>query len=388
MPSYAWISRLKPGAGELYDTTHRTVPPPVEAAIRAAGITRYAIFRNDLTLIGVFDTEDIRRTLHALLADPTLQAWRAEIDTLLDHANDPKTGFRPMVPTVWELEAETGAGRRHAPTPAPAVGPQLRPLPTRPISGFDDLRGKSVLVTGASTGIGAAVAQAFGACGARVVVHFNRSADEAAQVVEAVRSAGGEAMAMQADVTDPAVPARMIEATVRAFGGLDVLVNNAGHVLTRTPIAEMSDARFREIMDLNFTSLFAMCRAAIPALRARGGGAIISTGSVAARIGGGPGAAIYGAAKAAVTNFSRGLAKELVVDRIRVNVVAPGVIETPLHVQLTPPDAWARFLAGVPMGRAGAPEECAGAYLYLASDRLSSYVTGQTIEVNGGLLMP
>ena len=121
---------------------------------------------------------------------------------------------------------------------------------------------------------------------------------------------------------------------------------------------------------------------------ARGGGAIVNTSSVAARIGGGPGAAIYGAAKAAVSNFSRGLAKELARDKIRVNVVAPGVIETPLHVALTPPDAWARFLGVVPMARAGLAEECAGAYLYLASERLSSYVTGQVIEVNGGQLMP
>jgi 3-oxoacyl-[acyl-carrier protein] reductase len=167
-----------------------------------------------------------------------------------------------------------------------------------------------------------------------------------------------------------------------------VLVNNAGHVLGRTPTAEIGDARFREIMDLNFTSLFMATRAAIPLLRARGGGSIISTGSISGRIGGGPGAAIYGAAKAAVATFSRGLAKELARERIRVNVVSPGVIETPLHVALTPPDAWARFIDTVPMGRAGDAAECAGAYLYLASDRMSGYVTGQVIEVNGGQLMP
>ena len=387
MSSYAWISRLKPGTEEIYDAAHRRMPAAVDAAIRGAGIARYAIFRSELTLVGVFDTDDLRRTMHALVNDPTLKRWRAEIDALLDHAADPQTGFQPIASTVWELPPDVRAPR-HPAAAAPVEGPKLRPLPTRPISGFEDLRDKVVLITGASTGIGAAVAQAFGACGARVVVHFNRSEDAAREVVAAVETAGGTAVAMQGDITDPRVPAALVAATVRQFGGFDVLINNAGHVLTRTPIAEMSDERFHQIMDLNFTSLFAMCRAAIPVLRARGGGAIISTGSVAARIGGGPGAAIYGAAKAAVTNFSRGLAKELVADRIRVNVVAPGVIETPLHVQLSPPDAWARFLAGVPMGRAGLPEECAGAYLYLASERLSSYVTGQTIEVNGGQLMP
>ena len=243
-------------------------------------------------------------------------------------------------------------------------------------------------MTGASTGIGAAVTQAFGACGARVAIHYNRSAADAEAVAEAVRKAGGEAIVLQADLADARNGGPLVERAAAALGGLDVLINNAGHVLGRVPIAETSDAHFHAVMDLNFTSLFFACRAAVPLMRARGGGAIVNTGSVAGRIGGGPGAAIYGAAKAAVATFSRGLAKELVGDRIRVNVVAPGVIETPLHVALTPPDAWARFIDAVPMGRAGTAAECAGAYLYLASQRLSSYVTGQVIEVNGGQLMP
>jgi 3-oxoacyl-[acyl-carrier protein] reductase len=271
---------------------------------------------------------------------------------------------------------------------AHAQGPQHRPLAAPTISGFDDLRGKAVLVTGASTGIGAAVAQAFGGCGAKVAVHYNRSAADADGVAQAVRAAGGTAVTLRADLADPRNAGKLVADAAAALGGLDVLINNAGHVLGRTPIAETSDERFHAIMDLNFTSLFIACRAAIPLMRAGGGGAIVNTSSVAARIGGGPGAAIYGAAKAAVSNFSRGLAKELVGDRIRVNVVAPGVIETPLHVALTPPDAWVRFINVVPMARAGTAEECAGAYLYLASERLSSYVTGQVIEVNGGQLMP
>ncbi len=375
MGSHAWVTRLKQGQVEGYERAHRTVPPEVAAAIREAGITRYVIFRHDHTLVGYFETEDLHGTIRRLLESETLKRWRATMDAFLEHDPDFATGFRPLLPIVWRL------GDEHA------EGPQRRPLAAPSVSGFDDLRGKAVLVTGASTGIGAAVAQAFGGCGARVAIHYNRSAGEAEQVAAAVRAAGGEAVMLQADLADARNAGRLVEQAAAALGGLDVLINNAGHVIGRVPIAETSDERFHAIMDLNFTSLFMACRAAIPIMRARGG-AIVNTSSVAARIGGGPGAAIYGAAKAAVSNFSRGLAKELVRDGIRVNVVAPGVIETPLHVALTPPEAWARFINVVPMARAGTAEECAGAYLYLASERLSSYVTGQVIEVNGGQLMP
>jgi 3-oxoacyl-[acyl-carrier protein] reductase len=372
MTSHAWVTRLKPGRIADYERAHRTVPPEVAAAIRDAGIARYTIFRHDHTLIGVFDTEDLERTLRRLVESPVLQRWRGAMDAFMDADADAATGFRPLLPIVWRLDER----------------PQRRPLAAPAISGFDDLRGKRVLVTGASTGIGAAVALAFGACGAKVAVHYNRSAAEADSVAHAVHAAGGTAVTLQTDLADARNAGPLVERAAAALGGLDVLINNAGHVLGRTPTAEMSDERFHAIVDLNFTSLFMACRAAVPLLRASGSGAIVNTGSVAARIGGGPGAAIYGAAKAAVSTFSRGLAKELVGDRIRVNVVAPGVIETPLHVALTPPAAWARFIDAVPMGRAGTAEECAGAYLYLASERLSSYVTGQVIEVNGGQLMP
>jgi 3-oxoacyl-[acyl-carrier protein] reductase len=380
MSSHAWITRLKPGRGADYARAHRMVPPEVATAIRDAGIKRYTIFRHDDALIGVFDTDDLAGTIRRLVDSPVLQRWRAAMDEFIEHEAEAASGFRPLLPIVWRLGEEHGKEAQ--------TGPQLRPLAAPAIGGFDDLRGKAVLVTGASTGIGAAVALAFGGCGAKVAVHYNRSAAEAEAVAQAVRKAGGAAVTVQADLANPRNAGPLVERAAAALGGLDVLINNAGHVLGRTPIAETSDERFHAIMDLNFTSLFMACRAAVPLMRKAGGGAIVNTSSVAARIGGGPGAALYGAAKAAVSNFSRGLAKELVHDRIRVNVVAPGVIETPLHVALTPPDAWARFISVVPMGRAGSAEECAGAYLYLASERLSSYVTGQVIEVNGGQLMP
>ena len=142
------------------------------------------------------------------------------------------------------------------------------------------------------------------------------------------------------------------------------------------------------MINLNVRAVVAASRAAIPHLRRQGGGSIISTSSVAARTGGGPGATLYGATKGFVSTFTRGLAKELAGDRIRVNAVAPGVILTPLHERLTSAAQLRAMLAPVPLGRAGTSEECVGAYLYLASDTLSSYVTGQVIEVNGGVLTP
>jgi 3-oxoacyl-[acyl-carrier protein] reductase len=142
------------------------------------------------------------------------------------------------------------------------------------------------------------------------------------------------------------------------------------------------------MMNLNMRAVVAASRAAIPHLRRRGGGSIISTSSVAARTGGGPGATLYGATKGFVSTFTRGLAKELASDRIRVNAVAPGVILTPLHERLSSEAQMRMMLTPVPLGRAGTSEECVGAYLYLASETLSSYVTGQIIEVNGGALTP
>ena len=250
-----------------------------------------------------------------------------------------------------------------------------------------DLEGKAFLVTGASTGIGAAVARALGAQGARIAVHYNRSEAEARAVAEDIATAGAEAWVVGGDVSDARRMEAIVAGTGERFGRLDGLVNNAGALVRRTPIEEITDELYDGVLDLNVRSVVVACRAAIPWLR-RQGGVIINTSSIAARNGGGPGSGLYAASKAFVSNLTRGLAKELATDRIRVNAVAPGVIATPFHERFSTPEQMAAMVATIPMGRAGTAEDCVGAYLFLASETLSGSVTGQVVEVNGGQLMP
>ena len=250
-----------------------------------------------------------------------------------------------------------------------------------------DLAGKVVLVTGASSGIGAALVSAYAAQGCRVGLHFNANRDAASDVARQIAEKGGDVFLVQGDMSAGAEARRVVEATASHFGRLDGLVNNAGSMLGRVPYAELSDEHYDRVMDLNCRSLVQASRAVLPWLK-RQGGFVISTSSVAARNGGGGGAGLYAAAKAFVSNYTRGLAKELVGDGIRVNAVAPGVILTPFHDRYSNEAQMAAMVSTIPMGRAASAEECVGAYLFLSSDLLAGYVTGQILEVNGGQLMP
>ena len=251
-----------------------------------------------------------------------------------------------------------------------------------------DLAGKVVLITGASTGIGAALARAFAAQGARVALHYNASVDAAEAVAKDIADAGGEVFLVRGDVTVSANTTRIVEESAAHFGSLDGLINNAGLMVDRVPYAEMTDEHFEKVVDLNARSAVMASRAAIPWIRKAGGGFIINTTSIAARVGGSAGAGLYGSSKAFVSTMTRGMAKELIASNIRVNAVSPGVILTPFHERYSSPEQLAAQLKTIPQGRFGVAEDCVGAYLFLASPSLSGYIIGQIIEVNGGQLMP
>src|SRR5215203_3549114 len=239
-----------------------------------------------------------------------------------------------------------------------------------------DLKGKACLVTGASRGIGAAVARALGRCGAHVAVHYRTGRGQAAAVARDIEESGGRAVLLQGNIAERGVAERLVRETAEAFGGLDILINNAGDLIARYRVEETTDEFFDQQVATNIQPVFAACRAAIPLMRQRGSGVIVNVSSVAARTGGGGGSSLYASAK------------ELAPERIRVNAVSPGVIETRMQDRTTPREQLQVAVGQIPLRRIGVPEECAGTFLYLCSEESSGYVTGQNIEVNGGLVMP
>lgn len=245
---------------------------------------------------------------------------------------------------------------------------------------FDD---KVVLVTGASSGVGQAVAQAFGASGAKVGVNCFQHRQPAEKTVGAIRDGGGEAVVCQADATDGDAVACMVAEVNKELGPIDVLVNNAGAAFRLCPFVEMTDQFWDRVMAVNLRSAFLCSRAVVPHMIERGSGVIINVSSVVARHGGGPGELAYTTAKGGLSAFTRGLAKELAQYRIRVNTLAPGPTDTPFLRGLFTHEKLESLIPRIPLGRLGMPDDMVGAVLFLASDA-SGYITGQSIEVNGG----
>lgn len=246
-----------------------------------------------------------------------------------------------------------------------------------------EFAGKTVIVTGAGRDIGRAVAVHFGAGGANVAVNYRSNDEEAQETVSQVTAAGGKAVAVKADVTNRSDVERMVNETKSAFGEeIHALVNNAGGLVRRVPLVEMTDEHWDEVITLNLTSVFYVCRAVVPSLV--DGGAIVNVSSLAARDGGGPGAIAYATSKGGIVTFTRALAKELSPRLIRVNTVDPGMIATRFHDVHTKPEVRKLMPSKIPLKREGKAEEVADAIGFLASDR-SSYITGEAIQINGGL---
>jgi len=245
---------------------------------------------------------------------------------------------------------------------------------------------RTCLITGASRGIGRAVAIQAGRLGWRVGVNYAANVDAAAETVRAVVAAGGQALAIPGDVSSERHVIAMFDATEQAFGPITALVNNAGIVARSSTLAEMDADRMRRVFDINVFGAYLVAREGarrMPKDRGGTGGAIVNLSSVAARLGS-PGEFVdYAGSKGAIDSLTIGLAKELAAGGVRVNGVRPGLIETEIHASAGVPDRAQKMGPSAPLGRAGTADEVAEAVIWLLSDA-ASYVTGDTLVVSGG----
>jgi 3-oxoacyl-[acyl-carrier protein] reductase len=249
-----------------------------------------------------------------------------------------------------------------------------------------DLAGRTALVTGASSGIGAATAEVLADLGARVAIGYFHNEKGAREVEHRISAAGGKVVAIRSDMRQANEARMLVRRAAEQLGPLDILVNNAGSLVKRMLTSEVSEDALDEILALNLKSAAICTQEAVGPMVERKRGAIVHISSIAGRNGGGPGAGVYAAAKAGVIALTKAQAKELAPHGIRVNAVAPGVIDTPFHEVFSTPEMMRNFVKLIPVGRVGTAMECAKVIAFLVSDA-ASFVVGETIEVNGGQLM-
>jgi 3-oxoacyl-[acyl-carrier protein] reductase len=245
-------------------------------------------------------------------------------------------------------------------------------------------QGMTALVTGASSGIGAATAVALAQHGAYVIVHFNSQRPEAEAVLNKIHAVGADGEIVQADLST--TEGSRILAEFARKRSVDILVNNAGSLIARTRVLDFTEDLWERVMMLNLTSAFFLSQAVLHGMVERKRGYIVNISSVAARFGGGLGALAYSAAKAAVSTMTKGLTKEFAPLGIRVNCVSPGTIDTGYHKAFSSAEGLEGVRAATPLGRLGTAEEIADAVVFLCSDQ-ASFIHGQVIEINGGFLM-
>lgn len=243
---------------------------------------------------------------------------------------------------------------------------------------FKDLfENKTIVMTGAGNGIGQAALMAFHAAGARIIAHLGRTEHAASQLPESV-------LTTCADLTDPDQQMAFVRFVSSKTSKVDVLVNNAGTMFGRFPADQLTDDQYESIVQLNQHAVVRITRGLLPLLKAAAPASIVNTVSISASTGGSPGSSIYSASKAFVSTYSKGLARELAPVGIRVNAVSPGVIDTDFHARYSSAEKLESTRQQIPLQRLGTPQDCAPAFLFLAAEALSGYITGQVLEINGG----
>jgi 3-oxoacyl-[acyl-carrier protein] reductase len=250
-----------------------------------------------------------------------------------------------------------------------------------------EFQGKTALVTGASGGIGAACAIALARAGcARVLIHYNSNRAGAERIAAEAERAGAQALLMPGYLANEAGIRDFVDSLAPYQDSIDILVNNAGSLVRRARLAEFTYELYNEVMDLNVKSLWFVSQAVGPLMAARGAGVIVNVSSIAARNGGGPGAGVYAAAKAAVSCLTKSMARELAPSGVRVNAISPGTVDNDFHARFSTREILDNVVRQTPQGRLSTNEDMAGVVLFLCSDA-SRNIHGQTIEINGGMFM-
>ncbi|MFA0269032.1 SDR family NAD(P)-dependent oxidoreductase [Vibrio cyclitrophicus] len=257
---------------------------------------------------------------------------------------------------------------------------------------FNDLKGKRILITGSTAGMGLATARIFAKYGAKIGINSRASSPKVDDVLAELKELGGDVAFFPANLMETSDCEKLVNKFTEHFGGMDVLINNAGGLGGRANLENIDDEFYERVMNLNVRSALMTTKFSIPHLRASAAesgqtSCVISTGSIAAREGGGVGAGVYAASKAWLHDIHRNWVKEFAKDNIRFNIVSPGTIDTAFHDGKSD-ELKSTIASNIPMGRFGSIEEVAPTFAFFASHACSGYITGQILDVNGGQIAP
>ena len=248
---------------------------------------------------------------------------------------------------------------------------------------LNEFQDKKIIITGSSTGIGFETAIEFLELGANVIFHGNKSMDDIEQRIKE-RTSKSSYSILKADFTKLSEVEKFMENSIKQLNGLDILINNAGTMVGRFPLESMNEKKFLEIFDLNSKSAFFTTKFAADVFKKQNKGCIVNVSTISARTGGSAGSSVYAASKAFVSGITRSLVSELSPFNVRINAISPGTIATKFHDQYSSPEKLENTRQKIPMKRLGTAADCAGPIIFLSSNKLSGYITGQILEINGG----